>query len=241
MEREDGQQNGRAARQAGHAGRTASGRDTLGAVAPYLLWMILMTALPASAAGYAVRTFLTFVALLFLWPRMSAAATDRGARPVRETLAWGTAVGVAVCVLWVWPERFDWYRRLLVVGSGTAAPVSPYDPSVCGWPLTLWRLAGSAFVIAPAEELFFRSFLYRRLQARNWTSVRLSAFDLSAFLWTAGLFALEHDRIAAGAMAGAAYGLLAVRRGLGAAILAHAVTNLLLGLYAIRFGAWGFW
>lgn len=218
------------------------GRDTLGAAVPYLLWMALMLALPATAGGYAVRTFLTFAALFFLYPRMSAEAADRGGHPVWAALLWGTAVGVAVCALWVWPERFDWYRRFFVVGGGTAAPaVSPYEPSVCGWPLTLWRLAGSAFVIAPAEELFFRSFLYRRLQSRDWTGVRLSDFDLSAFLWTVGLFALEHDRLAVGAIAGAAYGWLAIRRGLGAAILAHVVTNLLLGLYAIRFGEWGFW
>lgn len=220
---------------------TPLGRDTLGAVVPYLLWMGLMMALPASAGGYAVRTFLTFVALFFFYPRMSAEAVDRGNRPVCGTLVWGAAVGAAVCVLWVWPERFDWYRRFLVIGGESAAPVSPYEPSVCGWPLTLWRLAGSAFVIAPAEELFFRSFLYRRLQARDWTGVRLSVFDRTAFLWTVGLFALEHDRLVVGALAGAAYGWLAIRRGLGAAILAHVVTNLLLGAYVIGFENWGFW
>ena len=63
-----------------------------------------------------------------------------------------------------------------------------------------------------------------------------------AFLWMVGVFALEHHtRIGVGAMAGAAYGLLAVRRGLGTAIVAHAATNLALGLYVIHTGEWGFW
>ncbi len=221
---------------------TPLGRDTLGAAAPYLLWMTLMLVLPASATGYAVRTFLTFAALFFLYPRMSDEATDARKGAVWKALSWGVLVGTAVCVLWVYPERFDWYRRFFVVGGGSAVlAVSPYEPDVCGWPLTLWRLVGSAFVIAPAEELFFRSFLYRRLQSRDWTAVRLSTFDRSAFLWTVGLFALEHDRLVVGALAGVAYGWLAIRRGLGAAILAHVVTNLLLGLYVIRFGEWGFW
>lgn len=220
---------------------TPLGRDTLGAVVPYLLWMVLMLTLPSSAGGYAIRTFLTFVALFFFYPRLSAAAVDRGARSVWQTLAWGVIVGAAVCILWIFPERFDWYRRFFVIGGASAAPISPYEPSVCGWPLTLWRLVGSAFIIAPAEELFFRSFLYRRLQARDWTAVKLSTFDLSAFLWTVGLFALEHDRIVVGALAGAAYGWIAIRRGLGAAILAHVVTNFLLGLYVIGFENWGFW
>jgi CAAX prenyl protease-like protein len=56
-----------------------------------------------------------------------------------------------------------------------------------------------------------------------------------------GLFALEHDRWFAGALAGAVYGLVYIRRGLAAAILAHVVTNFLLGLYVIDRGAWGLW
>jgi CAAX prenyl protease-like protein len=103
------------------------------------------------------------------------------------------------------------------------------------------RLAGSAFVIALAEELFFRSFLYRWLQNRAWTTVSPRAFDPNAFLWMVALFALEHDRWLAGAMAGALYGLVYLRKGLAAAVLAHMVTNLGLGLYVIWRGEWGFW
>ena len=55
------------------------------------------------------------------------------------------------------------------------------------------------------------------------------------------LFTLEHDRPAVAALAGALYGFAAIRLGLGAAIVAHVVTNLALGLYVIRCDAWGFW
>ena len=160
----------------------------------------------------------------------------------------GLLVGVAVGVLWIVPEQWAWYRetslmKLVGLAPATAAEAaSPYDPAVCGWPLTLVRLAGSAFVIAPIEEIFFRSFLYRRLQSRDWTNVPLNRFDLSAFLWMVGLFALEHDtRLLAGAMAGAFYGWLAIRRGLGAAIVAHVTTNLGLGIFVIVTQQWGFW
>ena len=127
----------------------------------------------------------------------------------------------------------DW--RSARSGSG------PYDPAVCGWTLTIVKLIGSAFVIAPVEEVFFRSFLYRWLQNRDFTAVPLSRFDLSAFLWMVFLFTLEHDRPLAAAMAGGVYGLLAIRWGLGSAILAHVVTNLALGLHVIYHGAWEFW
>ncbi len=217
--------------------------DTFAATAPYLLWMVLMFVLPTSAVSYAVRTFVTFVALFILYPRLSPKAID--ARPNMKwysTSLWGTLVGLGVCLVWVAPEQFEFYRRTLVIGGAeSAAAASPYDPYFCGWPLTLFRLVGSAFIIAPAEELFFRSFLYRRLISRDWTATPLSTFDLSAFLWTTGLFALEHDRLLVAILAGAAYNFLAIRKGLSAAILAHVVTNLLLGLYVIYTGNWGFW
>ena len=42
-------------------------------------------------------------------------------------------------------------------------------------------------------------------------------------------------------MAGAVYGLLAIRKGLASAIIAHVVTNLTLAIYVIRLSAWSFW
>ena len=96
-------------------------------------------------------------------------------------------------------------------------------------------------MIAPVEEVFFRSFLYRWLQNRDFRAVPLSRFNLSAFLWTIFLFTLEHDRPLAAAMAGAAYGFAAIRFGLATAIVAHVTTNLLLALYVIHQNAWAFW
>ena len=223
--------------------------DTFAAILPYAVWMAAMSFLPATAEGYAVRTVATAAAMSVACSASSASFSPwrLGTSGALDSVLWGLLAGAAVCFLWIWPERFQWYREFSVLSflGFQEAPVdapSPYDPATCGWPLTLVRLAGSAFVIAPVEELFFRSFLYRWLQKGRWTSVDLSMFDFSAFAWMVGLFALEHHtRLAAGAMAGAAYGLLAVRKGVGAAILAHIVTNLALGLYVVKTGAWGFW
>ena len=157
-----------------------------------------------------------------------------------------TFVGLAVCALWVLPEHFAPYRSwcVLPIGADSAAASSapsPYDPAVCGWTLTIVKLVGSAFVIAPVEEVFFRHFLYKRLICRDFWNVPIRHFDASAFCWTVILFTLEHDRPLAAAMAGAAYGMLAIWRGLPAAIVAHAVTNFALGLHVIVRGEWGFW
>ena len=215
-------------------------RKTIAAVLPFGLWIALMTLLPATAGAYALRSGVVAVALLFAWRVFGARW-----RMSFDAVAWGLAAGFAVAAFWIFPESCDWYRRWVLWPVGEIPPAagpSPYDPATCGWALTVAKLAGSAFVVAPAEELFFRSFLYRRLQSRNWLDVPMASFDASAFAWTVGLFCLEHPpRFVVAALCGALYGLLAMRKGIGAAIVAHVSTNLLLALHVIWRGEWAFW
>ena len=136
--------------------------------------------------------------------------------------------------------------RAVDMASGMALPRAGCARSIALRPfrlrlVSIAKLIGSAFIIAPVEEVFFRSFLYRWLIARDFRAVPLSRFDLSAFLWMILLFTLEHDRPVAAAITGALYGLLAIKAGLGSAIAAHVTTNLLLGLHVIHHNAWQFW
>ena len=231
-------------------------REIFRYAAPFATWIALQTALPATAWAYAVRTAATaLVGVFCLWhyrevdhvvgsPRRGDRDADVSAkRPYQATV--GLLVGILVTVLWIVPEISSFYRTWFCWPLGSlpaeSAEPSPYDPAVCGWALTLAKLVGSAFVIAPVEEVFFRSFLYRWLQNRDFLSVPLARFDLSAFLWTVFLFTLEHDRPLAAALAGALYGFAAIRFGLTGAITAHVTTNLLLALHVIFSRSWAFW
>ena len=229
-------------------------RDIFRYAAPFATWIVLQTFLPATAWAYAVRTAATaLVGVFCLWRggSRSCATGGRGracrghAGAVALVATAGILVGILVTVLWIVPEISTFYRTWFCwpLGSLPPAPTapSPYDPAVCGWALTIAKLVGSAFVIAPVEEVFFRSFLYRWLQNRDFRAVPLSRFDLSAFLWTIFLFTLEHDRPLAAALAGALYGFAAIRFGLAGAITAHVTTNLLLALHVIFSHAWAFW
>ena len=214
-------------------------KETILYAAPFVAWIALQMTLPTTAVGYAVRTGVTAAVGLACLLALKAPC-----RFPRRGVLVGLAGGLAVCALWIAPEYSTWYRTWLELPLGEPPPApgpSPYEPSVCGWPLTLAKLIGSAFVIAPVEEVFFRSFLYRRLQSVDFRAVPLSRFDLSSFLWMVFLFTLEHDRPVVAALAGAAYGFLAIRFGLGSAIVAHVVTNLALGLHVIYRGEWWFW
>ena len=224
---------------------TRETRNILAYVAPFATWIGLQSFLPATAGAYALRAAAALAVLLAFWrPRLETGMSRSGVGRLAAT-GWGVLGGLLVLALWTLPEFSDLYRTWCVwpLGSLPAASSdpSPYDPAVCGWPLTLAKLAGSAFVIAPVEELFFRSFLYRWLQKRDFLAVDPSRFDLSAFLWTVFLFTLEHDRPLAAALCAVVYGLLSIRFGLLAAIVAHVVTNLLLAVYVIAANQWAFW
>ena len=201
----------------------------VGLIAPYAVWMILMAVLPATAGMYALRSAVTAVALL--WVAWDSGMFSGRCGSVMEAVfnrrnwVWGLSGGIAVLVIWTVPENFGWYRQYFIVGDAPVVGNSPYDPAVCGWLLTVVKLLGSAFVISAAEELFFRRWLV----------------DFAGFWWMVALFAVEHDRPLVAAVAGAVYGLIALRQSVAAAIIAHAVTNLLLGLWVIYRGDWAFW
>ena len=225
---------------------TQEAKTSCAFAAPFATWIGLQTLLPATAGAYAVRSGATLLVLLAALPLIL-----RASRPLNSNIRTfkhfgaGLLGGLIVLALWVLPEFSDFYRTWCVWPLGTLPAVStepsPYDPAVCGWPLTIAKLVGSAFVIAPVEELFFRAFLYRRLQNRDFASVSHACFDLSAFLWTVFLFTLEHDRPLAAALCAVVYGFLYIRCGLLAAVVAHVTTNLLLAVYVIHSGQWGFW
>lgn len=221
----------------------------VGLVAPYAVWMILMAALPSTASAYAIRTLATAatLGLSFVLLRREKGLNLGWVLPrgkIGRAGLWAFGMGLLVFAFWALPEDYAWYRRFVLFGRGAleSTEPSPVDPAVCGWPLTWVRLVGSAFIIAPAEELFFRSFLYRSIQGLDWRKTDPAHFQLTAFLWMVALFAVEHDpRFVVGALAGVAYGFLALRMGLLSAILAHVITNLVLGLYVIETGKWAFW
>jgi CAAX prenyl protease-like protein len=94
------------------------------------------------------------------------------------------------------------------------------------------------------EELFWRDFLWRTIIApADFKLAQVGEKSWSAFLIVAIAFATVHGNwwltaIVWGMLVG---GLLVRTRSLGACIVMHGVTNLLLGVYVLWTRDWSFW
>lgn len=106
------------------------------------------------------------------------------------------------------------------------------------------RLIGAVIVVPFMEELFWRDYCWRSIIAPNdFKLAHVGEWDWKAFVIVPLIFALVHGNwwltaIGWGFMIGA---LLAYTKSLGACIVAHATTNLLLGAYVLYSKNWSLW
>lgn len=146
------------------------------------------------------------------------------------------ASGFAVFVVWI---QFDHGWAVF----GQTAPFDPTDGNGgIDLALVVPRLFGLVLVVPLMEELFWRSFLLRWLESRDFLRVEPRRVSAQAFIVTALLFAAEHNLWFAGLIAGLAYNLLYLRTGnLWVPIIAHATTNGALGAWILATRSWHLW
>lgn len=228
----------------------------------------LETHLRRSAIGARTIPFVVFVVLTFAqghvpspgqyWLYLAKVLVGGAllwyARPALPELRWNFSLsaigtGVAVFALWIGLDPLleslglrGSYPKLNLGGAPWNPPATFGDGSPAAWGFIAVRLAGSALLVPMLEEIFFRSFLYRYLEKPDFLSIPPGRFLPRAFLIAGLIFGLEHREWLAGLLAGFAYQGLVCRTGrLGDAIAAHAITNLLLGVWVVTRSQWHFW
>ena len=155
-------------------------------------------------------------------------------------------LGLAVFAVWIapdllWPAyRGHWLFQNPLTGSARS---SLPDGTVKDLLFLTFRIAGMAILVPIIEELFWRAWLMRYLISPDFRNVRLGAYTAMSFWLTALLFASEHGPYwDVGLLAGIAYGWWMIRtRSLADCIIAHAVTNLALGVYVVVLARWEYW
>ncbi len=208
-------------------------------VAPFVLFLLLTEParyFPSLVPFLYLAKTLLVGTLLWFWRRHYAEDFTLGLS-LQEFLA-AICCGLLVLVLWIAPEGIfyqfapdDGFNPYAMTKS-TAAAIG----------LIVVRLAGAALVVPIMEELFWRSFMMRYLIDVDFRKVAIGSFSWLSFLGVALFFGLEHHRIIVGIIAGVLYGLLLIwQKNLRGVTLAHAVTNLGLGIYVVVTGNWAFW
>jgi hypothetical protein len=110
------------------------------------------------------------------------------------------------------------------------------------WPLIIVRWVGAALIVPVMEELFWRSFLMRWFDNEIFEGVVPQLVGLRAIVLSTFVFMLAHTLWLAAIVAGLAYAWLYRRTGkLWVPVIAHAVTNGLLGIWVVMTGNWAFW
>jgi CAAX prenyl protease-like protein len=151
---------------------------------------------------------------------------------------WALAIGLGFAVFGAW-IFFD--HGWAAIGQPAGFIPLANDGSL-DVTLAVLRLAGFALIVPVMEELFWRSYILRRIDVEDFRARDPRAASLAAFALSSALFASEHSLWFAGLLAGAAYNFCFMRsRNLWVSILSHAITNGTLGLWILATHEWKYW
>ena len=179
---------------------------------------------------YPAQTFICGGLLIWFW-------REYRLRPPAR-IVFTCAVGLLVFVGWIAPQQF----------FGFAPRPNGFNPDVFAgpayWTTVILRFVRLVLVVPLVEEIFWRGFLLRYLISEKFRRVPVGTFSWLSFAVVTIGFGFSHspeDWIAA-LITGALYNCVAYRtRSLASCVLAHAVTNFLLGLWIMKTRQWGFW
>jgi CAAX prenyl protease-like protein len=199
---------------------------------------------------YPVQTLVTLALVGFWWRHYTF--QPLGIRNVLLALVAGT-VGIALWILpsWLYERgavaQNEWLGFVSRAGDHTS-----FDPSIWEsspgvyWSVVGMRLLRMTVAVAFAEELFWRGFLWRIVSDpyRDFHKVPFAQPSWKALGAVVLLFTFSHgkpDWFAAVIYGLIISGLYRMTKSVGACVIAHAVSNLVLGIYVMKTRQWGFW
>jgi CAAX prenyl protease-like protein len=214
-------------------------------VLPFALFMALLAIRgatpPDGSWGFDPRwmyalSVLLVGTLMWRWRREYGELSRQLAPEARELLL-AAGVGVAVFALWISLDA-PWMR--IGEPAATFVPVGPGGELL--WPRIAARWVGAALLVPVMEELFWRSFVMRWIDSARFEAVDPRQVSAKAVALSTFCFMLAHTLWLAAIMAGLAYAWLYRRTGrLWVPVVAHAVTNGVLGVWVVATGQWAYW
>jgi CAAX prenyl protease-like protein len=181
---------------------------------------------------YPAQTVICGALLLWFW-------RDYELRAPRQILL-TVLIAFAVFALWISPQAF----------LGFAPRLDGFNPEkLSGQPAAYWatvvfRFLRLVIVVPLVEEIFWRGFVLRYFINEKFYAVPIGAFSWLSFVAVTVGFGFSHVRAdwIPALVTGALYNCVAYRtKSLTSCVIAHAFTNLCLGLWIMKTRQWGFW
>ncbi len=160
------------------------------------------------------------------------------------------AVGVAGVVVWVGLCRLNVEPLLktvkldVLLSLGARPGYNPLeqlaDRPALAWGFLAIRFFGLVVVVALIEEFFLRGFLMRFMASDQWSEAPIGQASLAAVIAATVVPMLMHpaEMLAAAVWFSMVTWLLLRTRNIWDCVVAHAITNLLLGIYVVTTSEW---
>lgn len=216
----------------------------LARIIPFVLFMVLLAVRGNWPEGwtfvdprwlYAASVVIVSGSLIWFWRRYQE--LGRGSGLSLPNWALSIAVGVVVFALWI-----SLTEPWMMLGEATAGFVPVDESGELIWSLVIFRWVGAALMVPIMEELFWRSYLMRWIDKPDFEQVDPGTVSAKAIVLSTVVFTLAHTQWLGAVIAGLAYAwLYRHTRSLWAPIIAHMVTNGVLGVWVVMHGHWQFW
>lgn len=177
-------------------------------------------------------------------------AVARGYPPRRAIHPLAIVGGVAGVVAWVALAHFQrWLVAALDIEQVTSwlgghrpgfNPLEQLGHTPEGYLFLVVRFIGLAAVVPVIEEMFLRGFLMRYFKQHDWWNVAIGTPERWGIVAAIVVPVLMHPQEALAAVVwfGAVAWLVIRTKNVWDCVVAHAVTNLLLGIYVVASGEW---
>ena len=195
---------------------------------------------------YTVKIALTIAAMLFVLPGYRQFAFRISPLAIGVGVV-GVVLWIAICWLWLEPKLLGPLGLGSIVGLGERPAYNPLAQlagcPLCAYSFLAVRFLGLALIVPIIEEFFLRGFLMRFVQTEKWWELPFGVVRPLAVVVGTVVPMLMHpaELLAAAVWFSLVTWLMVRTRNIWDCVAAHAVTNLLLGIYVITFHQWQLW
>lgn len=239
-------------------------------ILPFIVWITLMVWVDNPVWSYNLRTFLSILILFILKPWKYYKSFQLKFLPISVITGIAVFfIWIFFEMPWTisnFPYLSEWYDRIFIdftqpfntrelytnlnntmvpyvtIDTGKFQGYHHYNPIVTGWINFTIHMIGSCIVIALIEEFFYRSFIYRWMQGSPFQNIIVKKINWGLLIIVSVFFSISHVEWGVAIICGIIFGLLYIKtNNIWSSIIAHGITNFLLGLYVIKFDAYQFW